>query len=138
MNVIKTILDTIWNDGHKPEIVVDATHADVVVPDHVRLKYDDHLRIDLDVALPMNIVFTEEGIAADLSFNMQSSRCFFPWRRIYLVIDMTAQHGALIHANKPKGAIVETDPVPGPAPAPTPQASAPKFSLRSIKGGKSN
>ena len=90
---IQIALDAIWNIGHTPKIVVDATQADVVVPEHIREKWGVHLPIDLNASYPLNLDYSENGIQVDLAFSGNVCRCTFPWVMIYLVIDRDTGSG---------------------------------------------
>lgn len=132
---IKSLLDTIWNAGHTPKIIVDATHKDVILPEHVRQKWGDHLPLDLDANYPLNISFDEVGIHMDLAFNHTVTRCTVPWRRLYMVVDRNTGKGAVIDAHRPGKPSIVVD-----ATAEEPPKSSPNtgWSPRVIKGGKKN
>lgn len=99
--LIKKIIDDIWKLGHVPMISVDARHDDVHVPEHIRQKYMSELNINLDPSDPLNFAFDEEGISVDLAFNYHVARCRFPWRRIYVIMDVQVGRGALLSAHEP-------------------------------------
>lgn len=98
---IKTLLDTIWNQGHTPMVIVDSRHEDVVVPEHIRKQYCEKLLLTLKAADPLNIVFDEVGIHADLAFQGLVQRCTLPWTRIYVVLDTDTDRGIQIGAHTP-------------------------------------
>ncbi len=128
---IRSLLDVIWNQGHTPKIIVDTTHGDVVVPKHVAEQYGDRLPLDLDASYPMNIAFDDAGLHADLSFNHTVTRCTFPWRRIYLVVDRELGKGAIIEAHRPGKVPLVVDAAGEEVPKPMPG-----WSPKVIKGGK--
>ena len=141
---ITGLLNRVWNDGHTPWVYVDATHKDVIVPEHVRTKFGDHLPIELNARYPLNIKFDNIGIHADLAFSGGVTRCTFPWVRIYLVVDKTSGRGAFIEAHRPDrfkeaNGVVEMDlgapPTKAEAEAAIPNRA---WSPRVIKGGKAN
>lgn len=131
MHPLKKVLDAIWNAGHTPKVVVDATHDDVVMPDYIKDRWGNQMPIDLDAKNPLNIDFDEEGVHADLAFNGHVARCTLPWRRIYIVIDRETGQGIRLHDHAP----VAND---SPAAVAGDSPPARGFVPRVIKGGKSN
>lgn len=144
---MKRLLDKIWDDGHTPQIILDASHDDVIFPEHVKAHWGNMMPIDLEARYPLNIEFNEVGIHADLSFRGAQFRCTMPWTRIYAVLDRETREGQMFPVNTPAQWLsahweggeepkksappdVENDRLPQPA---TP-SGRPK--LRSIKGGK--
>ena len=88
---LKKILDGIWNAGHTPRVILDATHSDVIVPIH--LKKNTSLVFDLKAADPLNIEFDSRAWYADLAFQGTVMRCTVPWRRISAIIDRDTRIG---------------------------------------------
>lgn len=128
---LKKLLDTIWNAGHTPKLLIDATHEDVDYPAHIKTQWGAKLPIDLNAAMPMNIEFTEQGIHADFYFQGARARCFTPWQRIYAVIDRETGQGAFFPMLAPKDALpAQAEPATAAADEPAPRG------LRLIKGGK--
>lgn len=122
---IQGLLDQIWGRGHTPRVVVDATAADVVVPDHVRLKWLTELPIDLDASYPLDIHFDATAIYADLAFSGVVMRCTLPWRRIKAVVDRDSKEAFFFPENFNSAENTE-------------EAKPSRPALRVIKGGKSN
>ena len=136
-HALQTLLDSIWNEGHTPQIVVDATSPKVVVPEHVRARWKDALAIDLDANYPLNIDFSDLGISADLAFQGHVCRCFFPWDEIRAVVDRSTTKGWVSPGSLP-GSLLSAvkSGVPG-----VPESEAPTtakgWTPKVIKGGKS-
>lgn len=100
--IIKTMLDRIWNAGETPQIMVDARTSDVIVPEYVRQKWGSKLQLGLLASYPMNLTTEEDALRADLAFNQNVVRCVFPWNRIYGIVNLDTQRVFLIRANVPE------------------------------------
>ena len=87
--------------GKTPRIRIDARRNDVVVPAHVRAKWQESLVIDLDPSYPLNLVYAPEGIDVDLAFAGLVSRCTFPWPSIYGLFDRASGQGVQIVSHVP-------------------------------------
>lgn len=145
---VKSLLDGIWNKGHCPKIIIDATHKDVEIPEYVREEWGARLALNLVASDPLDPGFDDDALRLTLAFRGHVVRCTFPWNRIYMVADRETGQGAVIQTNLPEGvrstatpprAIVETL---GEAnhktdPAPPPVAKRPN-PFRVIPGGKKN
>ena len=126
---IQALLDLIWNAGHTPKIVVDSTHEDVVVPEHLKLQWRECLPIDLCASYPLNLDCSKQGLSVDLAFSGNVCRCTFPWNRIRMVIDRETGEGVAL-----TGETVPKTSQPDPEiEMKSPRAWTPKI----LKGGKS-
>lgn len=72
---------------------INACFDGVVCPDFSRDQWQERLIIDLDSSYPLDLSFTDDGIAADLSFGGYVTRCSFPWASIYVVADRCTGRG---------------------------------------------
>lgn len=138
MHPMKKVLDTIWNAGHTPKLLVDATYDDVEIPDYVKKRWGARLPLDLNASYPLNVDFTEQDIQVDLAFNGHVARCIVPWKRIYAIIDCESGQGITVPSHAPK--VTNAAVVEGAVAAPEEAAPQPHrgFVPRVIKGGKSN
>lgn len=93
---LKSLLDQIWNEGHTPRLIINATHKDVIVPEWLRAQHKDHLVLDLNANDPMNFEFELDHISADFAFSGTVVRCTIPWKRILAVFDRDTGHGVRI------------------------------------------
>lgn len=133
---LKMLLDQIWNEGHTPRVIIDATHMDVIIPDWLRAQHKDHLVLDLKAADPMNFEFLFESFSADFAFSGTVVRCTIPWKRIVAIIDRDIGTGVRITnpevleagAKKLAGIFKEEEPKP--------KTPVRKFGV--IQGGKKN
>lgn len=75
------------NAGRCVRLVVDARLDDVVCPGFIRDHWQERLIIDLDPNYQLDLCFSDEGVAARLSFGGHTTRCSFPWDSIYVVAD---------------------------------------------------
>lgn len=131
---LKGLLDRIWNEGHTPRLIINATHKDVLIPEWLRAQHKERLILDLQADYPMNIEFDLEKLSADLAFSGSVVRCTVPWKRIIAVFDRDTGHGVRITdpemmdegAKKLVGALKE----------PEPEAEQPKRKFGVIQGGK--
>jgi len=127
---LKKILDAIWNAGHTPRVILDATHKDVIVPEYLRAKHKTQLVFDLQANYPLNIEFDMECFRADLAFSGSTTRCTVPWRRISAIIDRDTGNG--VRVTDPEKMI---DEVPLADEDKTP-VEPPKRKFGVIQGGK--
>lgn len=81
------LLDHIWNSGHTPRLLIDAQHANVAMPQHIKEQGGARLIIDLKASDPLDIDFNETGVSVTLAFKGHVERCMIPWNRIYTIID---------------------------------------------------
>ena len=136
---VQSVIESLYAAGRCPRLHVDATHAAVVVPDFIRQQWRERLIIDLDASYPLQLVFGEKGIAADLSFGGQVTRCSFPWESIYIVMDRATHRGIVLDRHVPESVKRQQQQAAGqPAPAgqagrAEAQADA-KPELRSVDG----
>jgi stringent starvation protein B len=72
----------------------------------------------------MHLEHTAEALEATLAFGGHTSRCVFPWRTIFAIVDAHTGVGVAIETNEPK---------PEPRPAARPDDTK---RLRMVKGGK--
>ena len=148
---VQSVIESLYAAGRCPRLHVNATLSSVVVPEFIRQQWRERLIIDLDAAYPLDLVFGEKGLAADLSFGGHITRCSFPWESIYVVIDRATGRGIVLDRHVPESvrrlsgqpvpAAVRTDPEPNkpelrsvspepeeeapPSPEPAPEAPAP-------------
>ena len=99
---IQQAIEDIWEAGHTPRIQVDARREDVSVPESVKTRWGARLVLDLDAAWPLNLEYGPEGIAVDLAFQGQVTRCTLPWEAIYVVLDRSTGRGVVVEAHLPK------------------------------------
>lgn len=135
---VQSVIESLYAAGRCPRLHVDATHAAVVVPDFIRQQWRERLIIDLDASYPLDLVFGEKGIAADLSFGGHVTRCSFPWESIYIVMDRATGRGIVLDRHVPESVKRQQQQAAGqPAPAQAARADAPleaKPELRSVDG----
>lgn len=122
MNDIHRTIESIYAKGETPQLVINGLHPKVIVPDFVREQHGAKLVIYLAAADPLDLVYTDSCLAADLSFGGHVARCTFPWASIYSVMTRGKQGGVVFMENVPDAANFEP----------------PKQGLRVIKGGKDN
>lgn len=99
---VQSVIESLYAAGRCPRLHVDATHAHVTVPDFIRQQWRERLIIDLDASYPLDLVFGESGLAADLSFGGQVTRCSFPWTAIYIVTDRSTGRGIVLDRHVPE------------------------------------
>lgn len=122
--------------GHTPRVHVDARRRDVVVPDHVRERWQARLVIDLDPSWPLRLEYGEDGLGVDLAFQGIVTRCTFGWKAIYVVLDRATGRGTVIEAQLPPHELPEIElhvPV-GPS---TARGAGPRLAP-AISGGSSS
>lgn len=146
---MKAALDQIWNGGHTPRIHLDSTREGVDVPKSIKDKFLTRLMLDLRADYPMNIVFDDDAIRADLAFSHNTYRCVLPWSAIYIIEALGSGQGIVIAEHLPDSlgggqllAHMQTA-------APQPPVELPKFTandlvpqvkrhpFKVLKGGKS-
>lgn len=130
---IQQAIEDIWEAGHTPRIQVDARRDDVSVPESVKTRWGARLVLDLDAAWPLNLEYGEQGIAVDLAFQGQVTRCTLPWAAIYVVLDRSTGRGVVVEGHLPKEdapaepplrAVRAVVPDANPTPAPISEALA--------------
>ncbi|MCY1008738.1 ClpXP protease specificity-enhancing factor SspB [Nannocystis pusilla] len=99
---VQSVIESLYAAGRCPRLHVDATHASVTVPDFIRQQWRERLIIDLDASYPLDLVFGETGLAADLSFGGHVTRCSFPWESIYIVTDRSTGRGIVLDRHVPE------------------------------------
>lgn len=95
------------------------TYEGVVCPDFIREQWKEALVVDLDPSYPLDIIFTEEGLDVDLSFNGYVTRCSFPWESIYVVADRETGKGLMLEQNMPESVLRKRKLVLDPETAPS-------------------
>ena len=100
-------IEKLYAAGKTPRIRLDARRNDVVVPEHVRERWQDSLVIDLDPGYPLNLAFADDGVHCDLAFAGHVSRCTFAWPSIYGLFDRASGQGVQIAAHLPKAELPE-------------------------------
>lgn len=136
---VQSVIESLYAAGRCPRLHVDATHAAVVVPDFIRQQWRERLIIDLDASYPLDLVFGDKGIAADLSFGGHVTRCSFPWESIYIVMDRATGRGIVLDRHVPESVKRQQQQQAAGQPAPTSQAARAeaadaKPDLRSVDG----
>lgn len=128
---VQSVIESLYAAGRCPRLHVDATQPAVVVPDFIRQQWRERLIIDLDASYPLDLVFGEKGLAADLSFGGHITRCSFPWESIYIVMDRATGRGIVLDRHVPESVKRQAagQPQVAPAPAPAPES---KPELRSV------
>lgn len=125
-------MDTIWNRGATPTIMVDATREDVTgIPESIRKQRGAQTPIELKASYPLRLVYTEQALECDLAFSGATCRCVLPWASVWAVHASDSDR-SLIDVVYASYIGVEVEPREGVRPPP-PQR--PKLSV--IKGGKS-
>lgn len=143
---VQSVIESLYAAGRCPRLHVDATNAAVVVPEFIRQQWRERLIIDLDASYPLDLVFGEKGLAADLSFGGHVTRCSFPWEAIYIVMDRATGRGIVLDRHVPESvkrqAAGQPAPAPAGAPAPAPAPARaelePKPELRSVEATESS
>lgn len=132
LHPVRSVIEELYGAGRCARLHVNASFDGVVCPDFVREKWRERLIIDLDSSYPLDLVFGDEGVAADLSFGGYVTRCSFPYKAIYVVADRSTGQGVVLDQNMPDSirrarrkatpeqAKAEPSPAAGPAPAPAP------------------
>lgn len=100
-------IEKLYAAGKTPRLRIDARRSDVVVPDHIRERWQESLVIDLDAGYPLELEYSDEGLRCDLAFAGQVTRCTFPWVSIYGLFDRASGHGVQIPAHLPKEELPE-------------------------------
>lgn len=136
---VQSVIESLYAAGRCPRLHVDATQPAVVVPDFIRQQWRERLIIDLDASYPLDLVFGEKGIAADLSFGGHVTRCSFPWESIYIVMDRATGRGIVLDRHVPESVKRQQQQAAAAQPAPAQQAARVepaevKPELRSVDG----
>ena len=143
---IQDAIEQIFSYGHVPRLQVDSRVA--TVPEKVRAKWQARLVIDRDVSWPLNLSWSVDGFEADLAFDGSVSRCVFPWRSVYVVLDRETGTGIVIDKHMPAAGIPprpELDRVVyggfavmkgGAQRVHNPQADQRRLAFKVIRGGK--
>ena len=100
---IQDAIEHVFAHGHVPRVQVDARVAEV--PASVRAKWGAKLVLDLDASWPLNLSWSVDGFEADLAFEGMVSRCSFPWRSVYVVLDRETGAGIVIEKHMPAAGI---------------------------------
>ncbi len=130
---LKKLLDHIWNEGHTPRLIINATHKDVIIPDWLRAQHKDHLVLDLQADYPLNIEFDPEKFSVDLAFSGTVVRCTVPWSRIAVVVDRNTGQGYKFVPEVPAN---DDTPRQVAMPSTEEPATEPKRKFGVIQGGK--
>ena len=96
---VQSVIESLYAAGRCPRLHVNATHAAVVCPEEIRHQWKERLIIDLDSSYPLDLTFSANGIAANLSFGGTVTRCTFPWEAIYVVMDRATGRGQKVQPN---------------------------------------
>jgi stringent starvation protein B len=128
---VQSVVESLYAAGRCPRLHVNATCEGVVCPDFIREQWQERLIIDLDASYPLDLVFAEDGIGADLSFGGYVTRCTFPWQAIYVVADRATGRGIVLDQNMPDS-VKRSRSAPTTGPLPT------GGDLREVFDGKDN
>lgn len=116
-DLVQSAVESLYTAGRCPRLQVNAMCEGVVCPDHIRDQWREKLIIDLDASYPLDLSFGEEGIGADLSFSGHVTRCIFPWKAIYVVMDRASGRGIVLDQHMPESVRrSRTPPTTGPLP----------------------
>lgn len=100
--VQQSVIESLQAAGLCPRLHLNSRHPGVVIPEFIRERFKEHLIIDLDPAWPLNLDFdAHDGVFADLAFAGQVTRCTFPWRSIFAVVDRATDRGVVLEDNMP-------------------------------------
>lgn len=99
-HAVHAIIEQIYLRG-VPRVVVNATAPDVVVPEYLRKLHGEELALDLDPNYPMELEYTKEGLHATLSFHPTVTRCFLPWRSIWMIYVRGTPEAVLVPSHAP-------------------------------------
>ncbi len=114
---VQSVVESLYGAGRCPRLHVNALEKGVVCPDFIREQWQERLIIDLDSTYPLDLTFSEEGVAADLSFGGYVTRCNFPWTAIYVVADRATGRGIVLDQNMPESVRLSRQaPTTGPLP----------------------
>jgi stringent starvation protein B len=115
---VQSVVESLYAAGRCPRLHVNATCEGVVCPEFIREQWQERLIIDLDASYPLDLIFAEDGIGADLSFGGYVTRCTFPWKAIYVVADRATGRGIVLDQNMPESVRrSRAAPTTGPLPA---------------------
>ena len=124
---VQSVIESLYAAGRCPRLHVNATHAAVVCPEEIRHQWKERLIIDLDSSYPLDLTFSANGIAANLSFGGTVTRCTFPWEAIYVVMDRATGRGIVLDRHVPEsvrrqsGTSAPAVRMDEPEPEPTPE-----------------
>lgn len=114
---VQSVIESLYAAGRCPRLHVNATHSAVVCPEEIRHQWKERLIIDLDASYPLDLAFGQTGIAANLSFGGNVSRCSFPWEAIYVVMDRATGRGIVLDRHVPESVRRQSNPAPAAAAA---------------------
>jgi stringent starvation protein B len=107
---VQSVIESLYAAGRCPRLHVNATHASVVCPEEIRHQWKERLIIDLDASYPLELAFGTTGLAANLSFGGNVSRCTFPWESIYVVMDRATGRGIVLDRHVPESVRKQSSP----------------------------
>jgi stringent starvation protein B len=99
---VQSVIESLYAAGRCPRLHVNATFEGVVCPDFIREQWKERLIIDLDPSYPLDLIFEEDCLAADLSFGGYVTRCTFPYGAVYVVADRSTGRGIVLDQNMPE------------------------------------
>jgi stringent starvation protein B len=133
---VQSVIESLYAAGRCPRLHVNATHAAVVCPEEIRHQWKERLIIDLDASYPLELAFGTTGLAANLSFGGNVSRCTFPWESIYVVMDRATGRGIVLDRHVPESVRRQSSPQPAAAAVarvePDTEPSEPRPELRAV------
>lgn len=83
----RALFDRMYASGSHIRVVLDARHADVVMPESLR--QDFGLNLDYGFTLPkptQDLVTSDRGLSATLSFGNTPQVTFVPWEAVYAIV----------------------------------------------------
>lgn len=131
---VQSVIESLYAAGRCPRLHVNATHAAVVCPEEIRHQWKERLIIDLDASYPLELAFGTTGLAANLSFGGNVSRCTFPWESIYVVMDRATGRGIVLDRHVPESVRKQSNPQTAAAQRSEPEAEPgePRPELRAV------
>lgn len=110
MHPIQSAVEQIYAQESCPRLHINVTCEGVECPDHIKAQWGERLVIDLDPSYPLELEFSETGVAANLSFGGFVERCVFPWASIYVVGERDTGRGRVIADHVPESLRAEMAP----------------------------
>ncbi len=131
--VFNALLDAL-DFGQTVDILFDARRAECAVPDHLRAAGGKSFKYSRAFSPPIpDLLATDEGISATLTFNGAPFKTFVPWSAVaFMFFPHDVALRAAATANAPKLRLVADDEAP-------PEEERPAFAgggLRLVKGGE--
>lgn len=83
----RSLFDRMYASGACVRVVLDPRHADAVVPE--TFKSNANLALEYGFTLPkptQDVVTSDRGLSATLSFSNTSAVTFIPWAAVYAIV----------------------------------------------------